>query len=676
MRNPEDVERIIAQLQGSFYSISEFLFNEVLNAQSTEIQSMMLKTSILDRFSVELLDDIFLQEAGHDENQVSGKVFVDELNRANLFILAMDLEDKWYRYHHLMQDVLQKQLEKKLPKDVIKRYHSQVSHWFEARNLFEEAIKHSLMAGDPDHVADIVEQNRISILNNDQAYLLGRWIEQLPEELIGERVELLMARAGFMFVKMNFNGFNALLETAEHLLESKKSNTGIRGEIYFFKGFLSFHQGKGVESEDLLRNAIEKIPMHFYYLKGEADVHYAMAMQMNGRTEAATTYLEQIEKEIKPVSLMRQTRIWAGLAIIQILEGQLTETLQYAVRLKERARKGQLLHAELWGIYLEALVSYYMNDLERAMLLCEHLVDYLHALSVRIVVDVEVMLVNIYYERNESAKLDTALDRMSELTRNMNDSSFSVLHNSYLARLSILKGDVKNAMMWLLESEQNFDKDLMLFWQEIPRITACRVLIAEGSKESLHSAQEKLDSLIKESRVQNNILQRIDMLVLKAMAYQKLGQKESGLEAMMEAVRLAEPGKIIRPFCIPDPSVYNMLIELQQKDLDSTYLNSLLEHIRRGPGQGGTSRMEAADSPLPQWSLLPVNKDHLYLTARETEIIKHLHRGMRNKEIADALFVSEATVKKHMGNIFKKLEVTSRFQLMQKVNSEGVVNPG
>ena len=466
-----------------------------------------------------------------------------------------------------------------------------------------------------------------------------------------------------------------MLETAEHLLESKKSNTGIRGEIYFFKGFLSFHQGKGVESEDLLRNAIEKIPMHFYYLKGEADVHYAMAMQMNGRTEAAIIYLEQIEKEIKPVSLIRQTRIWAGLGFIQILEGQLTETLQYAVRLKERARKGQLLHAELWGIYLEALVSYYKNDLERAMLLCQHLVDYLHALSVRIVVDVEVMLVNIYYERNESAKLDTALDRMSELSRNMNDSSFSVLHNSYLARLSILKGDVKNAMMWLLESEQTFDKELMLCWQEIPRITACRVLIAEGSKESLHSAQEKLDALVKESRVQNNILQRIDMLVLKAMAYQKLGQKESGLEAMMEAVRLAEPGKIIRPFCTPDPSVYNMLIQLQQKEMNSVYLEMLLKDLDVSSDPTDTSLLKSALSRKSHWSVHPRKKDQMYLTMRENEIIKYLNKGLTNREIADAIFVSEATIKKHMGNIFKKLEVKSRFQLIQKVNSEGLVNP-
>ena len=167
----------------------------------------MLKISILDRFSIQLVEDVFVDESDQNEPYISGSDFLEVLEKSNLFIHALDSEHKWYRYHHLLQDLLQKQLEKKFPKDVIKRYHSQVSHWFEAQKLLEEAIKHSLMAGDVDHAADIVEQNRISILNNDQSYMLGRWIEQLPEELVGERVELLMARAGFMFVKYEFQRF-------------------------------------------------------------------------------------------------------------------------------------------------------------------------------------------------------------------------------------------------------------------------------------------------------------------------------------------------------------------------------------------------------------------------------------------------------------------------------------
>ena len=239
----------------------------------------------------------------------------------------------------------------------------------------------------------------------------------------------------------------------------------------------------------------------------------------------------------------------------------------------------------------------------------------------------------------------------------------------------MLSGHVEDALIWLQESDQSIKRELMLWWQEIPRITACRVLIAEGSKDSLNSALERLEQLVRESRVLHNILQRIDMLVLKAMAYQKLGQKESGLEAMMEAVRLAEPGKIIRPFCTPDPSVYNMLIELQQKEMNSVYLEMLLKHLYVRLDPTDTSLLKSALSGGSTWSVQPRKKDQIYLTMRENEIIKYLNKGLTNREIADAIFVSEATIKKHMGNIFKKLEVKSRFQLIQKVNSEGMVNP-
>ena len=170
----------------------------------------MLKTSILDRFSIQLVEDNFVEETEQNELQVSSSDFLEVLKKSNLFIHALDPEHKWYRYHHLLQDLLQKQLEKKIPKDVIKSYHSQVSHWFEAQKLLEEAIKHSLMAGDVDHAADIVEQNRISILNNDQVYMLGRWLEQLPEELFGERVELLIARASVMYRQNEFHWFQRL----------------------------------------------------------------------------------------------------------------------------------------------------------------------------------------------------------------------------------------------------------------------------------------------------------------------------------------------------------------------------------------------------------------------------------------------------------------------------------
>jgi len=261
LRHVDDPEALLKHLHGGTQHTREYLLEEVLDRLPTRIRDCMLKTSILDRFCPALCDAVAAPTAGSEEPVHDGFQFIQALTTGNFFTIPLDLEGRWFRYHHLFQEMLRDQLQARTPPGKITALHLRASAWFEGEAFVEEALEHALAAEDIDRVVQIVARHRHPTLDSDRWHILENWMSLVPETAVQEHVELLVTRAWILMYHYAFEALFPLLDQLESMLVDNPVHDSIRGEISFCRGFGLFFMGEGVESLKHIMAALERIPV-------------------------------------------------------------------------------------------------------------------------------------------------------------------------------------------------------------------------------------------------------------------------------------------------------------------------------------------------------------------------------------------------------------------------------
>jgi LuxR family maltose regulon positive regulatory protein len=243
--------------------------------------------------------------------------------------------------------------------------------------------------------------------------------------------------------------------------------------------------------------------------------------------------------------------------------------------------------------------------------------------------------------------------------------------------LSIARGEPEVALDKLREHASCAGN--LVFWLEIPALTYCRALLAEGSDSGLEEAQLMLEECIRLNQAAHNVCQTIQARVLLSTVYDGLERLDDALATLKEALTLAEPGGWIRPFVEIGRPMKELLDIVVEQGGGSGYVDKLLGEFEKyqRPSKAGTGgRGRPASRPTASVSSEPVLYEELDepLTERELEVLSLLAGGLRNKEIAEKLFVSTDTVKKHLYNLYQKLDVHSRVQVIQKARDLGIID--
>jgi LuxR family maltose regulon positive regulatory protein len=260
-------------------------------------------------------------------------------------------------------------------------------------------------------------------------------------------------------------------------------------------------------------------------------------------------------------------------------------------------------------------------------------------------------------------------------SRQASGSPYRIIASSIQARLSLLRGDTESAVHWLQTADRAAGAGLMLWWLEVPRLTECRVLVAEGSDASLQEAVDKLEQYDQENEAVHNTCQRITILPLLALATHNQGRTDEALAILGRAVALAEPGGFIRPFVDPGSEMAALLQELVARGFADgsmqpatvCYLNQIFEAF---PDlvQGKATQPSSATPGTAPGLIEP-------LTAREMEVLALLDRRLTNQEIARELVITVGTVKQHTNSIYGKLGVGDRRLAVARARSLGLLPP-
>jgi LuxR family maltose regulon positive regulatory protein len=292
VREQEDAGGFISTFAGSNRHVLDYLTDEVLERQPEGVQRFLLTTSILDRMSGGLCDALVGGDGGWET--------LETLERANFFLVALDDERHWYRYHHLFSEVLRHRLRKVQP-DLIPELHRRAARWYEDHGHVEDAITHALAAGDAEWAARLVEQSTAAVVMRSEGSTLLRWLEALPEELVRSRPRLLVAYAIAALFGGRLDDVEPLLRDAERALggsveTSKASQEGLEAMgwladvpscVVTVRGDLARMRGDASRAAELSRQALARLPEDSPYLRSKATWNIGISSWMGGDLAAA-----------------------------------------------------------------------------------------------------------------------------------------------------------------------------------------------------------------------------------------------------------------------------------------------------------------------------------------------------------------------------------------------------
>lgn len=653
IQNSESSEEMVTKIEGNLGAISDYLVSEVLSRQPENFQDPLLISSILNRFCPEVLDEIFDKREG-----ISGRQIIEYLQKANLFVINLDDEKKWFRYHHLFQDLLQNQISKKFNKEEIETCRRRASKWFEKQGLLEEAMDYALLAKDNAIAAKIIKKHRLDLLSVADYYRLERLQNRIPREYIEADPELLLVDLQIQWHHDNFIRIGQLLEKVQLVIDQLEDDSYVHGELSFFTGFVSlFLKGDLKTALACFDVAHTKIPESSSGPRGVLEVIQPIFSQMGGLYEKVKQmYYELIDKELPPI---RKYRIQEGFIVASIDQLNTYEVEVNYLNAISHTRNFQM--KEPLGAMLTISAMYLVRKglLTTAIEYWEEAKELTYSMHSRIACDNMAGLVIGYSLMNEENKSEEILKIMDSYTSGLGDY-YNVFLWSTTIRHHMINQD-RDKVRNLLPDYNPHVLDLVVYL-DIPEITHARALIFEGSEDNMERARDELAHLEEVATAINNRVHLYEVKVLQAVLYDVKGEIENAEGALLASLEIAEPEGITMFYFELGESFATLIKHMPNEIRSRPFVLEIVEEIKQKPHK---KIIEARTQEKEKLNIL---------TARELDVLKCISEGLRNQEIAEKLFVSEDTIKKHIYHMFQKMNVKNRFSLVTRAREQEILD--
>lgn len=663
MKGEDDADQLLISKGESWESISEYLISEVLSKQTENIQIQLIESSILNRFCSDLISEITQTEDTDEQRNVVEKDLIQWLHKANIFIIQLDTVSKWFRYHKLFQELLQTQLRKRRTVTQINEIHIRASRWFEENDFISEAIVHAIKARDIDRAIRMIFENWEVAFERDIWNTVEEWLAFLPEQAIVQSTPLLIAR---MWIAMKRQRVEAVREIIE-LIEQPGNDLNDKetGYLACARCMVSCFMGSAVQAIDYAEQALQLIPIKNISFRADTKGWWTLAMQVSGQgklaIQAAEEDLKNLDPPGEPVQLVRRTMHPNFVHITHADLPALKRSIETFFKIP-----GISPYMMGFGAYFRASICWWSYDLENSVDNFEYSIKHQSQSASRQGIDSYIGQALAFQELNKPKNATQTLNHGIQYAGQGNDPVSGSVIASGQARLNLMKGDFPAAIEWLDTTKSSSLDPSMLWWVEVPAITRCRVLIAKGTPKSLLEAL----NLLKEYRIYSesvfNNLRTIEIVLLQAQANLKSGHESDAINTLKYALELAAEGEWVRPFVEAGDEVSDLLIQLKEQSVRPEFIKQILakaEQKKRIPSIASTQ--EAYNMKMGQAD------GKLLFTIRELEVLKYVAEGLRNKEIATKLFISDDAIKKHLYKMFQKLDVNNRISLVTKAKKMG-----
>lgn len=667
MNDKNEIDQVMKTDNGGLHALSEYLLSEVLHKQPQHIQDQLIKTSILNRFCRELIDEVCNPIVEDPSIKGVHNNLIQWLNNYNLFVIPLDTSKQWFRYHHLFQEFLQDQLKNRLSKKEIADLHLKASNWFEKERFLEEAMHHALLSGANDRAVEIIKIHRMTLLNKSKWHLLISLYRRLPKSITEADPELLLVEAYISFYLADHKKIGNIVDTIKPLMVEVSQESILHAEYEFFIGYVTMYLKKDAETSlKHFEKALKEIPETASYPRALVELFYPMFSQMAGRYTEAIQWLEKIIDTSENFAPIRKDRLLLSLLLTSTSQGDLDLVERYYMRGLSVARENEI--DDSLGNCLMVVGELFLRrgEWKVANGYFEEVLTIKYDVHIRCVIDCITGLVSMYGMLGNHEKCKELIKELHEFTKDLGDYYQQFLWSCKI-RYHILIADEKTVREMLLTYSPDFVH--LVFWIDIPYITFARALIFEGSEESLTKAEEELSKLDKMTSAQHNWIHLLEVYALQAILYDKIGDLSKAQEKLSKSVELAEKGRVVAYFVeLGKPLeqlISKMPNEFQARPLVIEINRMLLEtNLYQDDHISIKSVRESSKEKKANLNLL---------TQSELKVLDGIAQGLRNQEIAEKLFNSEETIKKHIYHMFQKLHVKNRMSLVTKAKEKGIL---
>jgi LuxR family maltose regulon positive regulatory protein len=670
LQGRENVREFIDAFAGSNRYIFDYLIEEVFARQPAEVQDFLLKTSILVHLSAPLCDAML--------KRTDSRKMLHELEKANLFLIPLDDERQWYRYHHLFRDLLGRRLEQ-TEHDHIAELHRRASQWYAANNFLSEAIHHALDARDFPLVNELVSGNALAIVEHSELFDVLRQFERIPDDQLLLKPWLCVAYA---WVKAHADptaGLDLVLQQAESCLvglENVSQSQRLSSHLVAIRAYVAWVKGDADKALELAQKSLESVP--------EGD------------------------RTIRPYLLGIEGLAWQYL-------NKLPAAIQ-SFNMAITANNGTNINYDILTNSHLAFAYLLQGHLHKAYTLCRHNVD-LAGKSIQSPSHIPVLAYSfcimgiILLEWNQVESALSCARQSAALAQQWKQADALHFTLNYLSKILCAAGSMDDAFAVNDRAMRLADSISPWYFQ----LTACNeawLNLVKGDARATARRLEEIEPQVREKKgtylvikvsllnAQENyqeVLAAVDgpideleqcgehwisvnLMLFQALALQALDREEEAIRVVRRCLALTAPEDYIRIYIEKGAPMVRLLKHAKSQGIEPEYIKRLLFAFNAPSRPRG--------SILPSWSQFiyrkdigrgkreiqpPVKEYVVPLSERELEILRLLESSMNTPEIARELYISVGTVRTHIKNIYRKLEVNGRREAILRAKELGLI---
>lgn len=681
IQSSQDIPGFILAFAGDHRYIMDYLVEEVLRCQPASIRSFLLQTSILERLNGPLCNAV--------TGQADGSIQLETLARGNYFVVPLDDQRHWYRYHHLFADVIYAHLKAEQP-DQVAVLHQRASVWYEQQGAFSDAIRHALAADDFVRAADMIEQVFPAMSRSRQEHTLLGWLKALPETLIRDRPVLCNLYAGALMQIGEIKGVETWLLAAERWLSliydghqqldvlpstmvvaNQEEFRRLPGAVAMHRAGQALILGKVDEAIRHAQRVLELAPEDDFLRRGGAAALVGLSFWTLGDLAAARqVYPDSIENLQRAGNLADATGCALALADIVIDQGHLHEAMgiyQQALRVASDHGEPSLRGTADMLVGMSELYFEH-NDLSSAIQCLMKAKD--QGEHTGLPQNRYRWRVAMAHIRRAQGDLNGAMTLLDEAERlYATDFSPNVRPVTAMkAQIYAEQGLLEEALGWAREQKLSV-ADNPSYLREYEYFALVRILLACYRRDRVQNVISEaillLDRLLKAAETGGRVRSVIEIRILQALIRHEEGDNHAALIPLQQALALAEPEGYVRIFVDKSLPMEHLLRDASFHKYQPDYTRKLLAAFGANHQKG-----VEPSTPDPTASILsapvpgeayPVTTAFVEpLSQRELEVLRLFRTELSGPEIAQELMVALSTVRTHTKSIYSKLNVSNR----------------
>lgn len=629
----------VAAFAGSHRYIVDYLVEEVLSHQPAAVRDFLLQTSVLERLTAALCDAV--------TGQADGRAMLERLEQRNLFVIPLDDERQWYRYHHLFAEVLWKRLRQHHP-DWLPTLHGRATAWFEQNGFLTEAVQHALAADDKPRAARLIEENALGLLMYGRMRSLLNWIEAVGD--LALKHPWLRIHKGWALILLGrLEEVESVLASVERSLPSQrtKEEDEMVGHVAAIRAYKFAMQGEAARAVTLAGEASRFLPERDAAVRSVVTFTLGTAHRLKGNlTEASQTLEEAWTAGSAADNLYLALGAISSLADLKFDQGQLHHAARTYREMLALATwpDGRRLPAAAMALFGLGMIDYEWNELQPAE---EHTLQARELACqwghLATLAGSQIMLYRIWQAQGRPDSAQEALHEAQRLARDhVLAPRVTAWLEAFRVRSWLSQAKLDIARNWVESSGFTAD-DNSSYLHDAVYQALVRVYLATQETDQALPIIERLRETAESAGRMGSL---VETLALEALVQRAAGNIPQALVALETALFLAQPEGFVRIFVDEGPPMRELLRHAASRGIEPQYVAFLLEAFP----------LASDNTPAPEQPLIDP------LSERELEVLSLISAGLSNQAVADELVISLGTVKAHTASIYRKLNVNSRTQ--------------